>query len=55
MYQYVYMFCFKDDYDERWEPVFVQREYTVASKCSRDAPELCAEHGEMCVLVGFHV
>lgn len=28
---------------------------TVASKCSKDALELCAEHGEMCVFVGFHV
>lgn len=28
---------------------------TVASKCSRDALESCAEHGEICVFVGFHV
>lgn len=28
---------------------------TVASKCSMDALELCAEHGEMCVFVGLHV
>lgn len=27
---------------------------TVVSKCSRDALE-CAEHGENCVFVGFHV